>query len=133
MSNAQNSRTRRSALSRRGFLISGGAAATGGLAVGFNAGGIAEALAQKVLSADSSEVGAWVVIKPNDEVVVRIARSEMGQGTLTGLAQLVAEELDCNWSKVKWEYPPLGHIPARNRVLRHKYRICSHGIHESQV
>ena len=41
----------------------------------------------------SPEVTHWVVIRPDDTVVIRIARSEMGQGTLTGLAQLVAEEL----------------------------------------
>ena len=46
------------------------------------------------------ELNAWVVIHPDDKVVIRIARSEMGQGTLTGLAQLVAEELECDWSKV---------------------------------
>src|SRR5712691_1172485 len=45
------------------------------------------------------EINAWVVIRPDDTVVIRIARSEMGQGTLTGLAQLVAEELECDWSK----------------------------------
>ena len=48
----------------------------------------------------SPEINAWVVIRPDDTVVIRIARSEMGQGTLTGLAQLVAEELECDWSKV---------------------------------
>ena len=54
-----------------------------------------------VRAADGSpEVNAWVVIRPDDTVVIRIARSEMGQGTLTGLAQLVAEELECDWSKV---------------------------------
>ncbi len=41
-----------------------------------------------------------MVIRPDDTVVIRIARSEMGQGTLTGLAQMVAEELECDWSKV---------------------------------
>ena len=41
------------------------------------------------------EVGIWVVISPDDTTTIRIARSEMGQGTLTGLAQLVADELDC--------------------------------------
>lgn len=55
------------------------------------------------------ELNAWVVVKPDDTVVIRIARVEMGQGTLTGLAQLVAEELDCDWSRVTTEYP----TPAR--------------------
>jgi isoquinoline 1-oxidoreductase beta subunit len=49
-------------------------------------------------------------------VVIRVARSEMGQGTLTGLAQLVAEELDCDWSKVTTEYPTPGQNVARKRV-----------------
>ena len=62
------------------------------------------------------EINAWVVVKPDDTVVIRIARVEMGQGTLTGLAQLVAEELDCDWSKVTTEYPTPGQNVARNRV-----------------
>jgi len=53
---------------------------------------------------------------PDDTVVVRIARSEMGQGTLTGLAQMVAEELECDWSKVTTEYPTPGQSVARKRV-----------------
>jgi isoquinoline 1-oxidoreductase beta subunit len=57
-----------------------------------------------------------VVIRPDDTVVIRVARSEMGQGTLTGLAQLVAEELDCDWSKVTTEYPTPGQNVARKRV-----------------
>ena len=83
------------AVSRRELLI-GAVAAGGGLAIGVNVPGLTEALAQKVLGAEGNEVGAWVFIRPNDEVIVRIARSEMGQGTLTGLAQLVAEELECD-------------------------------------
>ena len=55
-------------------------------------------------------------IKPTEEVVIRIARSEMGQGTLTGLAQLVAEELECDWKKVTAEYPTPGENLARNRA-----------------
>ena len=72
---------------------------------------------QVIRAADGSpEVNAWVVIKPDDTVVIRIARSEMGQGTLTGLAQLVAEELECDWSKVTTEYPTPGQSVARKRV-----------------
>jgi isoquinoline 1-oxidoreductase beta subunit len=99
-------------ISRRSFLITG-AAVGGGLAIGVNPfGGIAV-----VRAADGSpEIGAWVVIRPDDTVVVRIARSEMGQGTLTGLAQMVAEELECDWNKVTWEYPTPGTNVARKRI-----------------
>ena len=84
-------------LTRRAFVI-GTAAAGAGLALGLDLpfGG-----PTVVRAADGSpEVNVWVVIRPDDTVVIRIARSEMGQGTLTGLAQLVAEELECDWSKV---------------------------------
>ena len=67
-------------------------------------------------NASTPELNAWVVIKPDDTVVIRIARSEMGQGTITGLAQLVAEELECDWSKVTTEYPTPGQSVARKRV-----------------
>ena len=75
----------------RSFVI-GSAAAGGGLAIGFDL-----PFGPKAASAQAStpELGVWVVVKPDDTVVVRIARSEMGQGTITGLAQLVAEELEC--------------------------------------
>ncbi len=51
------------------------------------------------------EINAWVRVLPDDRVVIRVVRSEMGQGSLTGLAQLVAEELDCDWAKVSTEQP----------------------------
>src|SRR5262245_38874310 len=89
-------------LSRRTFVI-GSAAAGGGLALGFNLpSGFGEAAAQGAAGA-GTEVNIWVAIKPDDTCVIRIARSEMGQGTLTGLAQLVVEELECDWSKVSTE------------------------------
>src|SRR5207249_652731 len=74
----------------------------------------------------------WVVIRPDDTVVIRIARSEMGQGTLTGLAQLVAEELDCDWSKVTTEYPTPGQNVARKRVWGDMSTGGSRGIRDSQ-
>jgi isoquinoline 1-oxidoreductase subunit beta len=100
-------------LNRRAFVI-GGAALGSGLALGLDIpfGGPSVARAAN----GSPEVNAWVVIRPDDTVVVRIARSEMGQGTLTGLAQLVADELECDWSKVTTEYPTPGQNVARKRA-----------------
>jgi isoquinoline 1-oxidoreductase beta subunit len=100
-------------MNRRSFVV-GAATVGGGLALGLD---IPFGGPQVVRAADGSpEVNAWVVIRPDDTVVIRIARSEMGQGTLTGLAQLVAEELDCDWSKVTTEYPTPGQSVARKRV-----------------
>ena len=99
-------------INRRTFLLST-AAAGGGLALGLRLPFGPEV----VRAADGSpEINAWVVIRPDDTVVVRVARSEMGQGTITGLAQLVAEELECNWAKVTTEYPTPGQNVARKRV-----------------
>ncbi len=89
------------ALSRRSFFTAT-AAIGGGLALGWSLpGGASTAAAQ---GAKGAEVGIWVVIQPDDTTIVRIARSEMGQGTLTGLAQLVADELDADWRFVRAEY-----------------------------
>jgi isoquinoline 1-oxidoreductase beta subunit len=120
-------------LSRRSFLV-GTAAAGGGLSLGFHVPfGIQDAAAQKAAATANpgAEVNAWVFIKPNDTVVVRIARSEMGQGTLTGLAQLVVEELECDWNKVTTEYPTPGQNLARNRVWGDMSTGGSRGIRSS--
>jgi len=99
-------------INRRAFIV-GTAAIGGGLALGLRLPFGPEV----VRAADGSpEINAWVVIRPDDTVVVRVARSEMGQGTITGLAQLVAEELECNWSKVRYEYPTPGQNLSRKRV-----------------
>jgi isoquinoline 1-oxidoreductase subunit beta len=100
-------------VSRRSFIV--GAAATGtGLALGLNLPPFGP---QVVRAQDGSpEVNVWVVIRPDDTVVIRMARSEMGQGTITGLAQLVAEELECDWKKVVYEYPTPGQSVKRKRA-----------------
>jgi len=113
-------------LSRRGFL---GATASTGLVVAFHIPLAGVAHAQ---DARPAEVNAWVVVKPDDSIVIRIARSEMGQGTLTGLAQLVAEELDANWAKVTTEYPTPGQNLARARVWGNFGTGGSQGIRQSQ-
>ena len=115
--------------SRRRFLA-GATAALGSFSLGFHVPFVREAAAQAAPPA-APEVNAWVVVKPDDSVVIRIARSEMGQGTLTGLAQLVAEELDCDWSKVSTEYPTPGQNLARNRVWGNYSTGGSRGIRES--
>src|ERR1700750_1356710 len=115
-------------MNRRAFVI-GTAAAGAGLALGLDLpfGG-----PTVVRAADGSpEVNAGVVIRPDDTVVIRIARSEMGQGTLTGLAQLVAEELECDWSKVTTEYPTPGQNGARKRVWGDYSTGGSRGIRTS--
>ena len=91
------------ALNRRNFII-GASTLGGGLTLGLALPFGAQAAAPAI----PPEVNAWVVVKPDDTVVIRIARTEMGQGSLTGLAQLVAEELECDWSKVTTEYPTPG-------------------------
>jgi len=58
----------------------------------------------------------WLVLTSDDRVLVRIARAETGQGTATGLAQLAAEELDCDWDQVRAEFVAPGESLRRNRV-----------------
>jgi isoquinoline 1-oxidoreductase subunit beta len=117
-------------VTRRGFMGRTSAAVasstvTGSLIVGFSV----DATAQT--APGTTEVNAWVVVQPDDTVIIRIARSEMGQGTLTGLAQLVAEELECDWAKVKTEYPSPGENLKRNRVWGNFSTGGSRGIRES--
>src|SRR2546425_583902 len=114
-------------LNRRSFIV-GSAAVTGGLALGLRLPfGPAVARAQD----GSPEIGVWVAIGPDDTVNIRVVRSEMGQGTITGLAQLVAEELECNWSKVKIDYPTPGESVKRKRAWGDFATGGSRGIRES--
>jgi len=115
-------------LSRRRFIV-GSTAAGGGLALGL---GIPFGIGSAAAQAADPELGAWVVVKPDDTVVIRIARAEMGQGTHTGLAQLVAEELECDWNKVTIQPITPGQNLARKRVWRNMSTGGSRGIRESQ-
>src|SRR4051794_20293877 len=86
-------------VSRRSFLRKV-AATGGGLALGFEIPFAVEAAG----SESTPEITAWIVIEPDDTVIIRVARSEMGQGSSTALPMLVAEELECDWSKVRHEF-----------------------------
>src|SRR6202011_5749940 len=96
--------------SYRRSSLTAAAAAGGRLSLGWS---VPKVAAQGSTGAD---LGIWAVIQPDDTTTIRIARSEMGQGTLTGLAQLVAEELECDWSKVTTEFPTPGQSVARKRA-----------------
>jgi isoquinoline 1-oxidoreductase beta subunit len=99
-------------IDRRSFLRS--VAATGGaLALGFD---IPFGPRAARGDGDAPEITAWIVIEPDDSVIIRIAKSEMGQGSFTGLSMLVAEELACDWNRVKPQFAPPHENLARKRV-----------------
>ena len=97
-------------------------------------GGLALELALPALGAEAKgpELTAWIVIRPNDEVLIRVARSEMGQGSSTGLPMLVAEELECDWRKVKTEFVSSAENLKRNRVWGSMATGGSQSIRASQ-
>lgn len=113
-------------LSRRTFLKGSGSIASAfalGFSFPFEAGA--------AVGQTPTEVNAWVVVQPDEKVIIRIARAEMGQGTLTGLAQLVAEELECDWSRVGFELVKPAANRARSRVWRDMGTGGSRGIRGS--
>ena len=114
-------------VSRRAFLVSA-AAVGGGLALGFDI-----PFGPRPAGANGSvEVTAWVVINPDDTIVIRVARSEMGQGSFTALPMLVAEELSCDWGKVTAEFAPPHENLRRRRVWGDMSTGGSRSIRASQ-
>jgi isoquinoline 1-oxidoreductase beta subunit len=113
-------------LSRRSFLARMSA-------VG---GGLTLALAIPFAPAEAgeaAEVTAWLTIRPDDTVIIRIARSEMGQGVVTGLAMLVAEELECDWARVRGEFITPEENMRRGRVWGDLSTGASRSIAMSQL
>jgi len=110
---------------RREFLKQ--SAAIGGLSIGFGPLG---AFAQKTDS--GTEINAWVVIRPDDAIIIRYARSEMGQGSMTSAPMLVAEELECDWRRVKIEYASANANVRRKRVWGDMAAVGSRTIRNSQ-
>ncbi|HEX4133050.1 MAG TPA: xanthine dehydrogenase family protein molybdopterin-binding subunit [Bryobacteraceae bacterium] len=87
------------AVNRRGFLKTS-AAAAGGLVVGFY---LPE---NSKLAAESTDpkLNAFVRVGTDDSVTLTIHRAELGQGSMTALSMLLAEELECDWSKIRTEF-----------------------------
>jgi isoquinoline 1-oxidoreductase subunit beta len=92
-------------IDRRGFLKTGMAGAAG-LVVGFYLPGRFEALASPASAEPMAKLNAWMLISPDDTVKIMIDKSEMGQGILTALCMIAAEELDCDWKKIRTEFAP---------------------------
>ena len=118
------SHTSAHSLSRRSFVV-GSAAAGAGLSLGLHWPAPAQGGA-------APEVNAWVVIEPDESCIIRVARAEMGQGTHTGLAQLVAEELDCDWERVRVQMVSPAQNLARKRIWRDMSTGGSRGLRGSQ-
>ena len=111
---------------RRQFLQQA-TALSGALVLGFQAPS-----AQAAGGQAAAEVTHWVVIQADDSVIIRIARTELGQGSMTGLAMLVAEELQCDWSKVRAEYANVNEHMQRDKIWKDMTTGGSRGIRESQ-
>jgi isoquinoline 1-oxidoreductase beta subunit len=110
-------------ISRRRFLIST-AAVGGGLVLGFFLPGRqaeAATIAQQPWTPPmqgGNEINAWLVIGSDDTVTIRVAQSEMGEGVFTSMPMLIAEELECDWTKVRAEYASANRSLRENRVYQ---------------
>ena len=115
-------------LDRRSFLASV-AAVGGSLVLGFD---IPFGPRATHAATSAREITAWIVIEPDETVIIRVAKSEMGQGSFTALPMLVAEELECDWSKVKAEFAPPHENRKRDRVWGNMSTGASRSVSASQ-
>jgi isoquinoline 1-oxidoreductase beta subunit len=113
---------------RRSFLASS-VAASGAIVLGFHIAFDAE---PATAGSEAPEINAWIVIRPDNTVVIRVARSEMGQGVFTALAMLVAEELECDWTKVRAEFASPSENLRRHRPWGDMSTGASRSISASQ-
>jgi len=115
-------------MSRREFVVTTFAVG-GGLALGLSfpkneaeRAAIAVRLSgrpwESLAGKSDSEVGPWLMIAPDDTVTIRVGQSEMGQGVITSCAKMVAEELECDWSKVRAEYVSVNRHFRENKVYK---------------
>jgi isoquinoline 1-oxidoreductase beta subunit len=124
-------------LTRRQLIVSF-ATVAGGLAVGI---GAAPRLARATTVAarpwdeggyDPHEIDAWIVIDPDDSVLIRYQRSEMGQGSMTALPMIINEELQCDWSKVRIEYASPNRNIRENKVYGDMFSNGSRSVRASR-
>src|SRR6266853_613768 len=92
----------------------------------------APVFAQAAAKTKGPELTAWIVIGADNSVLIRVARSEMGQGSSTGLPMLVAEELECDWTKVRTEFVSSAENLRRDRAWGSMATGGSQSIRSSQ-
>ncbi len=125
-------------LSRRLFIRTG-ATLAGGLAVGVGlVGRGARAMtvaAQPWDHGDSSpyDIDAWIAIDPDDSILIRYTRAELGQGSMTSLPMIVTEELECDWSRVRVEYGSPGRSRREGNVYGDMSSVGSHTVRDAHI
>jgi isoquinoline 1-oxidoreductase subunit beta len=126
-----------STVNRRDFILTAVTVA-GGLMIGIGAApGSADAAAISTQPWNDNEyapheIDAWIAIDPDDSILIRYQRSEMGQGSMTALPMMITEELQCDWSKVRIEYASSNRSVRERRVYGNMYSHGSMSVRESQ-
>jgi isoquinoline 1-oxidoreductase subunit beta len=124
-------------LTRRHFIVTAVTAA-GGFAIGIGAAPRAEAatVVAQPWNEDNAhaanEIDAWIAIDPDDSILIRYQRAEMGQGSMTALPMIITEELQCDWSKVRIEYASANRNVRENKVYGDQFSNGSRTIRGSQ-
>jgi isoquinoline 1-oxidoreductase beta subunit len=125
-------------LSRRRFIFSGTTLA-GGLAIGISLStNPADAVTVAAQPWDQNatnpyDLDAWIAVEPDGSVLIRYARAELGQGSMTSLPMIVAEELECDWSKVRVEYASPNRSIRENNIYGDMSSVGSHSVRDSHV
>ena len=92
-------------LSRRSFLVGSGSAVVGVMLGGGGIASLAQAAEQANQSGGFSPV-AWVSISPDNTTLIYSPASEMGQGTMTSIPAILADDMELDWSLVRIEQSP---------------------------
>src|SRR5580693_2051112 len=127
-----------STLSRRHFILTA-ATAAGGFMIGIGAAARtadAATVPAQPWNDDNAyspnDIDAWIAIDPDDSILIRYQRSEMGQGSMTALPMIITEELQCDWSKVRIEYASPNRNIRENKVYGGMFSNGSRSVRASQ-